>query len=67
MTGPKLPRALASAPRRIRGWVGRAPGEAGAVSTEYGLLLSFIVIVIIVAVTALGLAVADLFVRGNGF
>lgn len=45
----------------------RLGSQGGAVSTEYGVLLSFIAIVIVAALTALGIAVADLFVRGNPF
>ena len=45
----------------------RFGSQGGAVSVEYGLLLSFIAIVIVVALTALGIAVAGLFERGNAF
>jgi Flp pilus assembly pilin Flp len=38
--------------------------EAGAVATEYGLLLMFIAIAIVVAATAYGLSVAGLIGRG---
>lgn len=38
--------------------------DRGAVASEYGLVLLLIALVIIVAVTAFGLAVADLFQRG---
>jgi Flp pilus assembly pilin Flp len=51
----------------LRRWADAIGIEAGAVSTEYGVLLSLIAIVIIAAVTAFGLAVADLFLRGNRF
>jgi pilus assembly protein Flp/PilA len=43
---------------------GRIEDDRGAVAAEYGLLLMLIALVIIVAVTAFGFAVADLFQRG---
>ncbi len=45
----------------------RFGSQGGAVAAEYGLLLSLIAIVIVVALTALGIAVAGLFERGNAF
>lgn len=38
--------------------------ESGAVATEYGLLLLFVALAIILAVTAVGLAVLRLFQAG---
>jgi Flp pilus assembly pilin Flp len=67
MEGTMLQRAFASASKMLRRWADAIGIEAGAVSTEYGVLLSLIAIVIIAAVTAFGLAVADLFLRGNRF
>ncbi len=43
----------------------RFGSQGGAVSAEYGLLLALIAIVIVVGVTAFGIAVAGLFERGN--
>lgn len=40
--------------------------EDGAVATEYGLLLVLIAIAIIVAATALGVAISKVFDRGSG-
>ena len=48
----------------IRGLVGRRTrqdDETGAVSTEYGLVLFFIAVVIIAAVIAFGLALNNLY------
>lgn len=45
----------------------RLGSQGGAVAAEYGILLSLIAIVIVAALTALGIAVADLFIRGNAF
>ncbi len=42
----------------------RFGSQGGAVSAEYGLLLGLIALAILVAVTALGVAVAGLFERG---
>ncbi len=53
---------LRSALRRISG---RARGEAGAVATEYGLLLLLIALAIILAATAFGASVAGLFDQGT--
>jgi Flp pilus assembly pilin Flp len=39
-------------------------GEVGAVATEYGLLLLFVALAIIVALTAFGFAVLRLFQAG---
>ncbi len=44
----------------------RFRGEDGAVATEYGLLLVLIALAIIVAATALGLAIAGVFNRASG-
>jgi len=40
--------------------------EDGAVATEYGLLLVLIALAIIVAATALGLAISGVFTRASG-
>jgi len=40
--------------------------EDGAVATEYGLLLVLIALAIIVAATALGLAIAGVFTSAKG-
>jgi len=40
-------------------------GDEGAVATEYGLTLMLIALVIIVAATAFGIAVAGLFDQGT--
>jgi Flp pilus assembly pilin Flp len=42
----------------------RARGERGAVSTEYGLILVLIVLVLVAALTAFGLTLADMFDGG---
>ncbi len=42
----------------------RFPREDGAVATEYGLLLVLIALAIIVAATALGVAIANVFDSG---
>jgi len=47
--------------RRLRRRLG---GELGAVATEYGLLLLFVALAIIAALTAFGLAVLRLFQAG---
>jgi len=39
----------------------RFPREDGAVATEYGLLLVLIALAIVVAATALGVAISDVF------
>jgi Flp pilus assembly pilin Flp len=49
--------------RRLRRRLG---GELGAVATEYGLLLLFVALAIIAALTAFGLAVLRLFQAGAG-
>ena len=42
--------------------------EVGAVSTEYGLILTLVVLVTVLALTAFGIAVSGLFDRGtDGF
>lgn len=42
--------------------------ESGAVSTEYGLILTLVVLVTILAIGAFGVAVSGLFDRGtDGF
>ena len=43
--------------RRIR-------DERGAVATEYGLILTLVVLVTVIAITAFGIAVVGLFDRG---
>jgi Flp pilus assembly pilin Flp len=46
----------------------RLAEDRGAVSTEYGLLLGLIALVVIVAMTAFGVAVANLLQQGaDGF
>jgi Flp pilus assembly pilin Flp len=45
----------------------RFVSQGGAVSAEYGILLSLIALVIVIALTAFGIAVAGLFTRGNAF
>jgi len=42
-------------------WIG---DERGAVATEYGLILTLVVLVTVLAITAFGIAVTDLFDRG---
>ena len=42
-----------------------ADEESGAVATEYGLILTLVVLVTVLAITVFGLAVADLFDRGT--
>ena len=44
----------------------RFPREDGAVATEYGLLLVLIALAIIVAATALGLAISGVFSDASG-
>lgn len=44
----------------------RLGGEDGAVATEYGLLLVLIALAIIVAATALGVAISGVFNRASG-
>ncbi len=39
--------------------------DRGAVATEYGLILTLVVLVIVVAMTALGVAVSGLIERGS--
>ena len=43
----------------------RFPREDGAVATEYGLLLVLIALAIVVAATALGLAISGVFDQGS--
>ena len=45
---------------------GRFTREDGAVATEYGLLLVLIALAIIVAATALGVAISGVFTRASG-
>jgi Flp pilus assembly pilin Flp len=47
--------------RRV--WLG-ACDQRGAVATEYGLILTLVVLVIILAVTAFGISLTGLFERG---
>ena len=47
----------------LASWLRR--DERGAVATEYGLILTLVVLVIVVAMTAFGLAVSDLIGRGS--
>jgi Flp pilus assembly pilin Flp len=42
----------------------RARDERGAVAAEYGLILTLVVIATVLAITAFGIAVVDLFERG---
>ena len=42
----------------------RLRAERGAGATEYGLILTLVVLVTVVAITAFGLAVTGLFTRG---
>jgi Flp pilus assembly pilin Flp len=44
----------------------RFPREDGAVATEYGLLLVLIALAIVVAATALGVAIANVFGEAEG-
>jgi Flp pilus assembly pilin Flp len=44
----------------------RFPREDGAVATEYGLLLVLIALAIVVAATALGLAISGVFSQAEG-
>ena len=55
---PRLRSLLARGSRRFH-------LEAGAVATEYGLILLLISLVIVVAATAFGLSVSDLFDQGT--
>ncbi|MGH2635094.1 MAG: hypothetical protein ACRDHU_02970 [Actinomycetota bacterium] len=41
--------------------------ETGAVSAEYGLILTLVVLVTVLAIGAFGVAVSGLFERGNAF
>ena len=45
---------------------GRFTREDGAVATEYGLLLVLIALAIVVAATALGLAISGVFSQAEG-
>jgi len=45
---------------------GRFTREDGAVATEYGLLMVLIALAIIVAATALGVAISGVFDRASG-
>lgn len=42
----------------------RFGNERGAVATEYGLILTLVVLVTVIAITAFGIAVVGLFDRG---
>ncbi len=50
--------------RLVRRPGSRLTADAGAVATEYGLLLLFVALAIVVALTAFGLAVLRLFQAG---
>jgi pilus assembly protein Flp/PilA len=58
---------------RTKVWLSEAPGrvhdritdETGAVATEYGLLLVLVALAIVVAATALGVAISGVFSRGS--
>jgi len=43
----------------------RLRGERGAVATEYGLILTLVVLVTVIAITAFGMAVVGLFTQGT--
>jgi Flp pilus assembly pilin Flp len=59
---------MRSLPTRLRRRLFALHAEAGAVATEYGLILMLIALVIILAATAFGMAVSNLFDRGtDGF
>jgi Flp pilus assembly pilin Flp len=45
--------------------VRRLHGERGAVATEYGLILTLVVLVTVLAITAFGIAVADMIDQGT--
>jgi Flp pilus assembly pilin Flp len=45
-------------------WARRLRGERGAVATEYAVIITLVVLVTVVAMTAFGIAVAGLFERG---
>ncbi|HLA93129.1 MAG TPA: Flp family type IVb pilin [Actinomycetota bacterium] len=45
--------------------VRRVRDERGAVATEYGLILTLVVLVTVLAITVFGIAVSDLFDRGT--
>lgn len=53
---------LRSALRRLSGW---ACQEAGAVASEYGLILTLVVLVTVFALTMFGASVAGLFDQGT--
>ena len=50
----------------IESLMGRFTREDGAVATEYGLLMVLIALAIIVAATALGVAISGVFERASG-
>jgi Flp pilus assembly pilin Flp len=54
---------LAAGARYLRA---RFPREDGAVATEYGLLLVLIALAIVVAATALGIAISNVFSDAEG-
>ena len=58
MSLPRLRSMLARGSRRFR-------REAGAVATEYGLILLLISLVIVVAATAFGVSLSGLFDQGT--
>ena len=45
--------------------VRRVRDERGAVATEYGLILTLVVLVTVLAITAFGIAVADMMDQGT--
>ena len=57
---------MCAAARHLGRVLRRMAREAGAVSTEYGLILMLIALAIILAATGFGLAVANLFERASG-
>jgi len=46
-------------------WARRFRDERGAVATEYGLILTLVVLVTVLAITAFGIAVADMMDQGT--
>jgi Flp pilus assembly pilin Flp len=53
---------LSEVPHQLRD---RFTDETGAVATEYGLLLVLVALAIVVAATALGIAISGVFDRGT--
>ena len=52
--------------RRLSARPGRLRDERGATATEYGLLVGFIAIAIVLAVMAFGTSIADWYIRLAG-